>query len=99
MYEKGRKANNQLSNDYTCGIQLYHTAYNGRGQRYGKWLEYGTDHARPYPILEPTMLQAGPVVINGMQNILDKYSGSLVGVDDIKADNKIEKDTVLNEWE
>lgn len=99
VYEKGRKANNQLSNDYTCGVQLYHTAYNDRGQRYGKWLEYGTKHARPYPILEPTILQAGPTVINGMKNILEKYEGSLLGVDDIEADNIKERDTVLGQWE
>lgn len=99
VYEKGRKKNNQLNPDYTCGIQIYHTAYNNKGQRYGKWLEYGTVHAKPYPILEPTAINAGAVVINGMKNILDKYEGAVFGYDDLEVDNKIEKDTVLGQRE
>lgn len=99
VYEKGRKSNNQLNNDYTCGIQIYHTAYNDRNQRYGKWLEYGTVYAKPYPILEDTAIKAGAVVINGMNNILEKYEGSVFGFDDLKVDNMIEKESVLSQRE
>lgn len=95
VYEKGRANNNKLQQDYTCGVQIYHTAYNTKGQRYGKWLEEGTSHARAYPILEPTARIAGAEVVNGMYNIIERYEGSVFGVDDLTIDT----DNVMDEWE
>lgn len=95
VYEKGRANNNKLKQDYTCGIEIYHTAYNTKGQRYGKWLEEGTSHARAYPILEPTARIAGADVVNGMYGIIERYEGSVFGVDDLDVD----VDNVMSEWE
>ena len=86
VYEKGKANNNRLQQDYTCGIEIYHTAYNDRNQRYGMWLEKGTSHASAYPILEPTARVAGAEVVNGMRNIIDKYGASVFGVDDLNVD-------------
>lgn len=99
VYEKGRTSNNHITSDYTCGIQIYHTAYNDRNQRYGKWLEYGTSHARPYPILEETAEIAGAEVVNGMRGILEKYEGNVFGYDDLDVDNIAERQSLFDEWE
>ena len=82
VYEKGKANNHRLAQDYTCGIEIYHTALNSRGQRYGKWLEKGTRHARAFPIIEETARIAGADVIDGMYEILEKYEGLVFGVDD-----------------
>lgn len=86
VYEKGRANNKKLKQDYTCGIELAHTALNNRGQRYGVYLELGTSHAKPYPILGEAAYIAGATVIDGMNNILERYDGSVFGVDDLIVD-------------
>ena len=86
VYEKGRANNNTLKQDYTCGIELYHTALNAQGKMYGVYLELGTSHANPYPILGDAAFVAGATVIDGMNNILEKYDGSVFGVDDMMVD-------------
>lgn len=98
VYEKGRANNNRLQQDYTCGVQIYHTALNARGQKYGKFLEYVGENGmgvfnvrtgkynKPYPILEPTARIAGAEVVHGMMNIIEKYDGSVFGVDDLIVD-------------
>lgn len=53
-------------------ITLESPVVNSRGQEYGGFLEDGTSHARPYPILEPTLRLKAPLVFNGIRGILDK---------------------------
>lgn len=84
VYERGRANNNQLKQDYTCGIEIYHTALNNRGQQYGIYLE--TKYDGRYAILLETARNAGATVIEGMRNIIDKYEGSVFGVDDLDVD-------------
>lgn len=84
VYEKGRANNNRLQQDYTCGIEIYHTAENGRGQQYGVYIE--TLYEGRYAILEETARNAGGVVVDGMNNIIEKYDGGVFGVDDLIVD-------------
>lgn len=93
VYEKGRANNNRLQQDYTCGVEIYHTAQNARGQRYGKWLE--TRYDGRYAILEETAIQAGATVVDGMRDIIERYEGSVFGVDD----QRVDVDNVMDEWE
>lgn len=93
VYEKGRANNNRLKQDYTCGIEIYHTAQNNRGQRYGKFLE--TRYEKRFAILEETAREAGATVVEGMRNIIERYEGSVFGVDDTMVD----VDNSMGEWE
>jgi len=92
VYEKGRASNTRLEQDYTCGVEIYHTAYNDRGQRYGLWLELGAynvragKHNRVFAILKETAREAGAYVVDGMRDILEKYEGFAFGVDDLVVD-------------
>ena len=95
IYEKGRANNNRLQQDYTCGIELYYTAQNSRGQRYGKWIEEGTRFHEGYYTLRKAAENAGADVVNGMYNIVEKYGGAVFGVDDLE----VPSDNVMNEWE
>lgn len=50
-------------------IALRHGVY------YGYYLEHGVEgRNRPYPILEPTAIEKGPIVIENLKGILDRWS-------------------------
>lgn len=53
-------------------MTLESPAHNDRGQEYGNFLEDGTSHARPYPILEPTMRLRVPFALTGMKLLLNQ---------------------------
>lgn len=53
-------------------VTLESPVVNSRGQEYGNFLEDGTSHARPYPILEPTLRLKAPLLFQGLRGILDK---------------------------
>lgn len=53
------------------GVKLSHSAVH-RGYGYGKALEYGTSHARPYPILEPTVRLKGPEEFLKLRGLLNR---------------------------
>lgn len=84
VYEKGRANNGRLQQDYTCGVEIYHTALNERGHKYGIYIE--TNYDGRYAILEETARIAGADVVAGMNNIIERYDGAVFGVDDLDVD-------------
>lgn len=86
VYEKGRANNNRLQQDYTCGVELYYTSLNSRGQRYGMYLEEGTKYISAYHTLRNAARDCGANVVEGMVNIVEKYGSSVFGVDDLVVD-------------
>lgn len=55
-------------------MTLESPAVNERGQEYGGFLEDGTSHARPYPILEPTLRLRVPFALAGMKMLLNSLT-------------------------
>lgn len=68
-------ADNAAGGTTEIRMTLESPAVNDRGQEYGQYLEDGTSHARPYPILEPTLRLRVPQTMNGMKGLLNSLRG------------------------